>query len=97
MFDIITDNAAINKGRLYQVIIDFNTTTPNADVQYQEGYINEQGDFISLGINKVHLQDRVRSEKETASSEYTEFISMVNATLDVEKDTQTFLLTKLKL
>jgi len=94
----------INKGSLYQVIVELGKE-PNADIQYKEGYLDSEGNFIVCGVNKVHLQDRQEEKDEEgnitqeASSDFTDFMSVLlgaKDTAELEDNVRSFLINKLK-
>ena len=94
----------INKGELYQVIVELGEE-PNADIQYKEGYVDADGNFVACGINKIHLQDRQEEKDEEgnitqeASSDFTDFMSILlgaKDTAELEDNVRNFLINKLK-
>jgi len=63
MFDLVNGKWPSAKGELYQLIIEFGET-PNVDIQYYEGLEGVDGKFITMGVNKLHFQDREAYIKE---------------------------------
>jgi hypothetical protein len=47
----------VTHGKLHQIIWEF-TDTPNADVQYWEGFVDANGEFVPLGVNKIHVENK---------------------------------------
>jgi hypothetical protein len=93
----------INKGQLYQVIVELGDQ-PNADIQYKEGYLDADGNFVVCGVNKVHLQDRKEQKDEEgniiqeASTDFTDFMTILLGTQSIdelEKNVREFLIKKL--
>jgi len=93
----------INKGSLYQVIVELGKE-PNADIQYKEGYLDSEGNFVACGINKIHLQDRQEEKDEEgnltqeASSDFTDFMSILlgaQSVGELENNVRDFLIKKL--
>jgi hypothetical protein len=93
----------INKGQLYQVIVELEDQ-PNADIQYKEGYLDADGNFVVCGVNKVHLQDRKEQKDEEgniiqeASTDFTDFMTILLGTQSIdelEKNVREFLIKKL--
>ena len=84
MFDLVNGKWPAAKGELYQLIIEFGAT-PNVDIQYHEGVESVDGKFISLGVNKLHLQDKeavldeAGIEVEPKDTSYTDFKGTFNA------------------
>lgn len=82
MFEL-KKNPPINKAELHKIIIDVRGKT--VDIEYQVGY-EEDGDFKSIGVDKLFLQDKeeVREESDVegdgeivvqeAITDYTDFI-----------------------
>jgi hypothetical protein len=94
----------INKGDLFQVIVELGQT-PNADIQYKEGYLDADGNFVVCGVNKVHLQDRKEQKDEEgniiqeASTDFTDFMSVllsVQTADELEKNVRDFLVKRLE-
>lgn len=101
MFNISDgSHPSVSKGELYQVIIEF-APTPNADIQYREGYEYPEGEFISLGVNKIHFQDmpEVRDEGgelvTPAITEFSDLMARLNATADTEAEAEAILTKRL--
>ena len=84
MFDLVNGKWLDAKGELYQLITEFGET-PNADIQYYEGVGDANGKFTILGVNKLHLQDKVAVldgagvEVEPKDTSYTDFKGAFNA------------------
>ena len=78
MFDLVNGKWPTAKGELYQLIIEFGAA-PNVDIQYHEGVESVDGKFISLGVNKLHLQDKeavlneAGVEVESKDTSYSDF------------------------
>jgi len=94
----------INKGELYQVIVELGKE-PNADIQYREGYLDSEGNFIVCGVNKIHLQDRQEEKDEEgnivqkASTDFSDFMTVLlgaKDTAELEDNVRSFLINKLK-
>ena len=94
----------INKGELYQVIVELGKE-PNADIQYKEGYVDADGNFIVCGVNKIHLQDRQEEKDEEgnivqkASTDFSDFMSVLlgaKDTAELEDSVRSFLINRLK-
>ena len=96
MFDLVNGKWPSAKGELYQLIIEFGEI-PNVDIQYYEGVEGIDGKFISLGVNKLHLQDRevvlneAGVEVEPKDTSYTDFKKAFDAS-----PTETTLLSTLE-
>jgi len=77
MFEL-TKNLPINKAKLHKIIINLDDNT--ADIEYQVGY-EEDGNFKSIGVDKLFLQDREEERDEEdkiiqeASTDYTDFLT----------------------
>ena len=77
MFEL-NKNSPINKGKLHRIIINVDDST--ADIEYQIGY-EEDGNFKSIGVDKLFLQDREEERNEEdniiqeASTDFTDFIT----------------------
>jgi hypothetical protein len=73
-------NPQVTHGRYAKMIAE-SGSTPNADLLYEEGYCNADGEFVSLGTNTLHLQNREEQRDEDgnvtqeASTDYTDFMS----------------------
>jgi hypothetical protein len=74
-------NSQVTHGKFSKMITEAGLT-PNADLLYEEGYLNADGEFVSLGINTLHLQDREEQKDEEAgnvtqgaSTDYTDFMN----------------------
>ena len=101
MFDCTNANSPmVTKGEIHQLIIEFGET-PNADIQYKEGYLDADGNFVPLGINKFHAQDK-EEEVDTdgnvtqeASTDFTDLLSVVTSTMDLVSDLETYLAGRL--
>ena len=74
MFEL-TKNSPINKAKLHKIIINLDDNT--ADIEYQVGY-EEDGNFKSIGVNKLFLQDK------EASTDHTDFLTEFTAAKDPE-------------
>jgi len=100
MFDHKSKNPMITKGQVHQLIMEFGET-PNADIQYKEGYLDADGNFVSLGVNKLHIQDREEQKDkdgnitQEASSDYSDLRAMIADTTDLESDLEKFLVERL--
>lgn len=76
MFEL-NKNSPINKGKLHRIIINVGDNT--ADIEYQTGY-EEGGDFKSIGVDKLFLQDREEEQDDEgnitqeASTDHADFI-----------------------
>ena len=56
VFDLDNSNIKLkNKGRLYQVIIEYGTVV-NADIQFEVGSLDSNLDFVSDGVDSLHLE-----------------------------------------
>ena len=105
IFDITKEDTPwINKGQLYQIIVEIGDT-PNADIQYREGYLDKDGNFVSCGINKVHVVDREEEKDEEgnvveeASTDFTKFLEVLASTKssdELEGAVKDFLVSKLE-
>jgi len=105
IFDITKEKMPwINKGQLYQIIVEV-TGTPNADIQYQEGYLDADGNFVSCGVNKLHVVDKEEEKDkkgniiQEALSDFTEFLEVLANTQSsdlLEGAIKDFLVNKLK-
>lgn len=78
MFEL-NKNPPINKGKIHKIIINLDDET--VDIEYQVGY-EEDGNFKSIGVNKLFLQDREEGTLEEggevieeASTAHTDFIT----------------------
>jgi len=95
-----SNNPMVTKGQLHQLIIEFGKT-PNADIQYKEGYLDANGNFVPLGVNKLHIQDREEQKDkdgnitQEASSDYSDLRTMMADTTDLESDLEKFLVERL--
>jgi len=76
MFEL-NRKSPINKGKISKIIIE--PEKNNADIDYEIGYLDEDGDFNSLGVDHFHIEDREEQKDkngkvtETAKTDYTEF------------------------
>ena len=105
IFDITKKNMPwIDKGQLHQIIVEIGDI-PNADIQYKEGYLDADGNFISCGVNKLHVVDREEEKDEEgnitqeASSDFSEFLEVLANTQSpdlLEGAIKDFLVNKLK-
>ena len=101
MFDCSSKNPLVSKGKLHQLIIEFGNV-PNADIQYYEGYLDTEGNFVSLGVNKIHLQDREEEKDEDgnviqeASTDFSDLLDLIHSTSNLEEDIEGFLVEKLQ-
>ena len=95
----VTGKQGVTKGKLHQIIMEFGDT-PNADIQYHEGYTDEVGNFVSLGVNKAHLQDvkEIKDEEgkitQKASTGFSDFIPILlnlKTPQEIEDKTTAFL------
>jgi len=95
-----SNNPMVTKGQIHQLIIEFGETL-NADIQYKEGYLDADGNFVSLGVNKLHIQDKEEQKDEDgnitqeASSDYSDLRAMMAGTTDLESDLEKFLAERL--
>jgi len=105
LFDISKPKTPwINKGELYQVIVELGEK-PNADIQYKEGYLDADNNFVVCGVNKIHLQDRKELKDEEgnitqeASSDFTDFMGVLlgaQSVDELETNVRDFLINKLE-
>ena len=100
MFDIKEgSHPAVSRGRLRQVIIEF-TPTPNADIQYDEGY-EDLGEFTSLGVNKIHFQNMPEGRDgkgelvRRATTEFSDLLARLNAVADIGAEAEAILIEHL--
>lgn len=94
------DAPRVTTGRYLHTIIATDQTPPNADIQYQEGYMDGEN-FVPLGVNKYHIQDRdaVYDEEEVlitpASTDMTDFSAAIDGVEDMDAAAITFLTSKI--
>lgn len=97
---------AITHARMHKVIIEMGADTPNADIEYECGYLNGT-DFISLGFAHEHYQDadevtemqedpanpgqQISVVVSAAKTDYTDFISQLDLAPDVPAAAAAFL------
>ena len=87
MFELKKDSP-INKGKIHRIIINQNDNT--ADIEYQVGY-EEDGNFKSIGVDKVFLQDMEEEKDEEGnitqekSTDYSDFLKDFKDAEDPER------------
>lgn len=101
VFNIKTANLAINKARFKKLIVEKGTSeTANADIEYYEGYENESGEFVSCGVNKIHIKSTAEVTDEEgnvttpASAEFNDFMALMNEATDTETVIVEYLIQK---
>jgi len=76
MFEL-NRKSPINRGKISKIIIE--PEKNNADIDYEIGYLDEDGNFNSLGVDHFHIENREEQKdddgnvRETAKTDYTEF------------------------
>jgi len=101
IFGIETANAAINKAKFKKLIVEKGTSvTANADIEYYEGYENASGEFISCGVNKLHIKNTAEVTDDegnvttAAGTEFNDFMILMNESADTEARIVTYLISK---
>lgn len=90
----------VTKGKVKRYIVEPEHVTPNADIEFEEGYL-EGENFISLGVNHLHIQDMPEETDEegvvtkAAVTDYTDFMAALMGSTDLAITIETFLVSKL--
>jgi hypothetical protein len=91
----------ISKAKMTGVIFDINSDIPNADINYAEGYLDAEENFVNCGVNRLHIQDKeavidpeTQEILEPASTDYTDFMSLLDASTDTAATAETYLIEK---
>lgn len=88
----------INQSKISKIIIE--PEQVNADIDFKIGYLDDGGNFISIGVDHFHIEDRAeqKDEKgkviEKAKTDYTEFLAEFAKAKDPMKLAEDILLTK---
>lgn len=100
MFTVVTDNPGFNRAKLYQVIVDYERDdTTTVCIQYKLGYEDSNGNFISVGVNKLNFVDKAKFEDDDAlvmtGFDITDVQEAVGITDDMKNIFRTLLMGKL--
>jgi hypothetical protein len=101
IFGIKTANMAINKAKFKKLIVEKGTSeTANADIEYFEGYENADGEFVSCGVNKLHIKNTAEitdgegNVTTPATTDFNEFMVLMNQAADTEAGIVDYLISK---
>ena len=64
---LLNKEGPINKAKVRKIIIEM-SDTPNADIEFDVGYEDLRGEFNSIGVDHIHLDDYVDFKKEFESA-----------------------------
>lgn len=91
----------ILKAKMTGVIFNVNLEIPNADINYAEGYLDNEENFVNCGINHLHIQDKdavidpeTQEIIEPACTDYTDFMTALDASSDTAATAEQFLIEK---
>ena len=88
----------INQAKVWKIIIE--PEQANADIEYDVGYLDDKGDFVSIGVDHFHIEDKkqekdkqgkITQEKKT---DYTDFKAAFSTAKDPVKLAEDMLLAK---
>lgn len=90
----------ITHALMVKVIFDAKTNT--ADIDFAEGYFDVQNEFIDCGTNHLHIEDKeaiidpeTQEVIESASTDHTDFMAILNTSSDTTAAAETFLVEKI--
>ena len=90
--------APINQAKVRKIIIE--PEQANADIEYDVGYLDDKGDFVSIGVDHTHIQDTPEEKDDKgkvtkkATTEYTNFKAAFSTAKDPVKLAEATLLAK---
>jgi len=88
----------INRAKVRKIIIE--PEQANADIEYDVGYLDDKGDFVSIGVDHTHIQDTPEEKDDkgkvtkAATTEYTNFKAAFSTAKDPVRLAEDTLLAK---
>jgi len=84
---LLNKEGPINKAKVRKIIIEMSSETPNADIEFDVGYEDSRGEFVSIGVDHVHLEDKdaeIKDDKiiSPKKTDYTDFKKEFEAAKD---------------
>ena len=83
---LLNKEGPINKAKVRKIIIEI-SDTPNADIEFDVGYEDSGGKFVSIGVDHIHLEDKdaeIKDDKiiSPKKTDYTNFKKEFEAAKD---------------
>ena len=83
---LLNKEGPINKAKVRKIIIEM-SDTPNADIEFDVGYEDSGGEFVSIGVDHIHLEDKDAEIKDeeiisAKKTDYTDFKKEFEAAKD---------------
>lgn len=83
--------------KIKSIIMQFNETPPNADIEYFCGYL-DGANFVSCGVDHLHIEDKAAvlddkgNETSPAVTALTDLVSALNSSPDIQLAAENYLI-----